>query len=174
MAHRKISDGPNRCLTSAGCRADRRFESQNGQTETEPPLAVVSGRQPVPPVTSCRPPTSGRAPPRPAPPHASRPSRWRLSSTAGADGVALAHQPRPASSGTARAPPAPSLRGGGEAAGPVQARGRGQLLLRLQAPAPPGCWTGWLRPPRQRGPADVSRCGHPAPVSFDLGIALPL
>lgn len=111
MAHRKISDGPNRCLTSAVCRADRRFESQNGQTETEPPLAVVSGRQPVPPVTSCRPPTSGRAPPRPRPPpHASRPSRWRLSSTAGADGVALARQPRPASSGdgegAARAEPA--------------------------------------------------------------------
>jgi hypothetical protein len=65
----------------------------------------------------------------------------------------LASPPR--GRGAAGAPP-PRLRGGGEAAGAVQARARGQLLLAIQAPAPPECSAGWRR--RRGAPGTVSRC----------------
>jgi hypothetical protein len=74
-----------------------------------------------------------------------------------------------------RGAPPPRLRGGGEAAGPVQARARGQLLLPVQTPATPECSAGKCR--RRGTPATASRCAHswnPALACGDLGIAVVL
>jgi hypothetical protein len=77
------------------------------------------------------------------------------------------------SSPRGRGTPTPRLRGGGEAAGPVQARPRGQLLLPVQTPAPQECSVGKCR--RRGTPATASRCAYswnPAPACEDLSIAI--
>jgi hypothetical protein len=77
------------------------------------------------------------------------------------------------SSPRGRGAPTPRLRGGGEAAGPVQARPRGQLLLPVQTPAPQECSVGKCR--RRGTPATASRCAYswnPAPACEDLSIAI--
>ena len=79
-------------------------------------------------------------------------------------GARLASPPR--GRGAAGAPP-PRLRGGGEAAGTVQARARRQLLLPVQAPAPPECSAGRRR--RRGTLVTVSRCAHLVSLSCSWG-----